>query len=102
MSKRNKSGRRASEITRLGLIDGGPSPDAEMVEAAKPVNRLWLVGGIALVLTLVVGVFAANGWFPRTDGLSGKRSGWFGAEVAKNSASCLWSEKREKRSFYRF
>ncbi len=40
--------------------------------------------GVALV---VIGVFASNGWFPNTDPVSGKRTGWFGKSIAKNAPS---------------
>lgn len=30
---------------------------------------------------------AANGWLPRTDPLSGKKTGWFGKELPNNAAS---------------
>jgi hypothetical protein len=44
---------------------------------------------LALVLTLLItaGIFAKNGWFPSTDAISGKRTGWFGQTVAKNAPS---------------
>lgn len=34
---------------------------------------------------LALGVFAANGWLPRTDPLSGKEYGWFGSESSPPS-----------------
>jgi hypothetical protein len=44
---------------------------------------------LALVLMLLVtaAIFAKNGWFPSTDAISGKRTGWFGQQVAKNAPS---------------
>ena len=44
---------------------------------------------LALVFVLLVtaGIFAKQGWFPTTDKLSGKRTGWFGQSVAKNAPS---------------
>src|SRR5690348_12521448 len=44
---------------------------------------------LALVFTLLVtaGIFAKQGWFPSTDKLSGKRTGWFGQTVATNAPS---------------
>ncbi len=43
-----------------------------------------------LVILLVVGVFAKNGWFPRTDQLSGDKTGWFGKQLSKNTPS-VWN-----------
>ena len=45
------------------------------------------IGVFLFVLLIVIGIFAANGWFPATDALSGKRTGWFGKEVARNAPS---------------
>ena len=42
-------------------------------------NR-WAAIVVVFVLMIVVGVFAENGWFPATDPLSGKKTGWFGSE----------------------
>ncbi|MFN0278655.1 MAG: FG-GAP repeat domain-containing protein [Pyrinomonadaceae bacterium] len=41
----------------------------------------------ALVLLLGLGVMARNGWLPRTDPLSGKRTGWFGKAMPKDASS---------------
>ena len=41
----------------------------------------------ALVVFIGLGVFANNGWFPHTDSLTGKKTGWFGHELAKNAGS---------------
>jgi hypothetical protein len=38
------------------------------------------------MLLLTAGLFAKNGWFPSADPLSGRKTGWFGKELAKNSA----------------
>lgn len=40
-----------------------------------------------LLLLITVGVFAANDWFPKTDPMSGKMTGWFGRELPKNATS---------------
>ena len=50
---------------------------------ASMTNRTRLFyGSVALCLVVLVGigVFAKNGWFPKTDPLSGKKTGWFGSE----------------------
>src|SRR6185369_4725675 len=41
----------------------------------------------ALVVFVGLGVFANNGWLPHTDSLTGKKTGWFGHELAKNAGS---------------
>src|SRR5688500_5662340 len=51
-------------------------------------RRLLLRCGIfVLAVLFTIGVFASNGWFPGTDRASGKRTGWFGAPLAKNAPS---------------
>lgn len=49
---------------------------------AASAKRRWLASASALVLVslIVAGVFARNGWFPRTDAVTGKRTGWFGSK----------------------
>jgi hypothetical protein len=44
------------------------------------------VSAFALVTLVVIGVFASNGWFPKTDPLSGKKTGWFGRPVSEPGA----------------
>ena len=52
-------------------------------------RRKLFYGGVALALITFIslGIFAKNGWFPHTDPLSGKKTGWFGAELPRNAAS---------------
>lgn len=45
------------------------------------------LGAIAVGLLLGLGVMAKNGWLPHTDGLSGKKVGWFGKELPRNAES---------------
>ncbi|MFN6963648.1 MAG: FG-GAP repeat domain-containing protein [Pyrinomonadaceae bacterium] len=45
------------------------------------------VAALALVTTVVFGVFARNGWLPSTDPVSGKKTGWFGKQLPKNASS---------------
>ena len=42
---------------------------------------------MGLIVLIAAGVFASNGWFPRTDTFSGSRFGWFGQPLAKNAPS---------------
>ena len=42
---------------------------------------------LVFVLLVAAGIFAKNGWFPSTDALTGKRTGWFGRTIAKNAPS---------------
>ena len=40
-----------------------------------------------MVLSMIaVGVFARNGWFPSTDALTGKKTGWFGRSLSEPPA----------------
>jgi hypothetical protein len=52
-------------------------------------RRTLFYGSLALGLALLItaGIFAKNGWFPSTDSLSEKRTGWFGKPLAKNAPS---------------
>jgi hypothetical protein len=40
---------------------------------------VYTFGSSCLVVLVFAGIFAKNGWFPSTDPLSGKRTGWFGS-----------------------
>ena len=55
----------------------------------KRFARRLLASCITLTLGLLIvgGIFARQGWFPSTDGLTGERRGWFGSPLAKNSSS---------------
>lgn len=44
-------------------------------------------GALILVFLVGLGVLAANGWLPRTDSLTGKKTGWFGKELPENASS---------------
>ena len=59
----------------------------------KRYSRRPLASFITLTLGLLIvrGIFARNGWFPSTDGLTGKRKTWFGKPVAKENASSIWN-----------
>lgn len=90
MSKRTrKRTRRASEIIEIGLsaTEAKPLDTGEVNTPATKRSRFWMVGVVGFVLLLTLGVFARNDWFPRTDGLSGKKYGWFGKELARNATS---------------
>lgn len=52
-------------------------------------RRKMVYGGsaCALVVLIGLGVFANNGWLPKTDPLTGKKTGWFGKELPKNAGS---------------
>lgn len=88
MSKRN--GRRgAPEIVEMSLSSGA---NAEIHTTEPSSNeprrsKLWPVLGAMFVLVLAVGIFATNGWFPRTDAMTGKKSGWFGKPLPLNATS---------------
>ena len=55
----------------------------------KKFSRRLLASCVRLTLGLLIvgGIFASKGWFPSTDGLTGKRTGWFGARLARNAGS---------------
>lgn len=51
-------------------------------------SRIYAVAGVSLiVILLMTGVMARNGWFPNTDPMTGERTGWFGKKLPKNAPS---------------
>lgn len=50
-------------------------------------RNVWTLLTIGVVSFGVFGVMARNGWFPSTDPLTGQKTGWFGAKLAKNASS---------------
>lgn len=64
-------------------------------EETKPAGAgkrmAYWTGGAALLLLIAVGVFAQNGWLPRTDPLSGERFGWFGVKFNEHAAGSNWN-----------
>lgn len=50
-------------------------------------GKVWYVAAACVLLLAAVGVMASNGWLPRTDALTGKKTGWFGKELPKNASS---------------
>ncbi|CAN5580564.1 hypothetical protein BH10ACI3_BH10ACI3_20410 [soil metagenome] len=70
---------------------GAPRPRSPIssikIGIAWLANHKIVIAVAALVCLIGVGVFAKNGWFPSTDPLSGKRTGWFGNAIAKNAPS---------------
>ncbi len=55
----------------------------------KDARKVWLFGLAICVLVCLIGlsVMAENGWLPRTDPVSGKKTGWFGRELPNNAKS---------------
>jgi len=54
----------------------------------EKLGRLLIFLSIFLVIGLIsFGVMAANDWLPKTDPLTGKKTGWFGKELPKNASS---------------
>lgn len=59
-----------------------------LIPTTRPAGRKRLLLGLCvftLVFLVAIGVLANNGWLPRTDPITGKRTGWFGREVARNA-----------------
>src|SRR5260221_13792840 len=66
--------------------------DSEAFEKTATRNRdrrrpLYAVAATALIVFIGLGVFAENKWWPSTDPLTGKKTGWFGKELPKNAGS---------------
>jgi hypothetical protein len=56
------------------------------IPTAGKQNLFYGLVALFLLAAVGLGVFAKNGWLPRTDSLSGKRTGWFGRALPKNIA----------------
>jgi hypothetical protein len=74
----------------LSVVQNSPPAADKPSVLSRLVTRRVALGSIAICFLIVLGVFAKNGWLPRTDPLSGKKSGWFGAELPKH-ASSTWN-----------
>ena len=98
MSKKKR--RDKTEVVVLGLNESNPSGRSGEIVATDAFNvstlkrftcylkAHWIgMTAIIFVLFLGLGVMAKNDWLPRTDPLSGKRTGWFGKEIPKNTTS---------------
>ena len=57
-----------------------------------------MIVAAGLLILLVLGAFGQMGWFPNTNVETGKRTGWFGTEVAKTSESSNWNPFAETKS----
>jgi len=54
----------------------------------NPHRKLLFGGSVVVAFAFVaLGIFASNGWLPRTDPLSGEKTGWFGRKLPRNSSS---------------
>jgi len=50
------------------------------------IKKRWLpITSLILVFMIAFGAMAKNGWLPHTDGLTGKKTGWFGRELGKSN-----------------
>lgn len=61
-----------------------------LMSSIVPAKRKTLLKGLcvfAVIALIGLGVMAANGWLPRTDSLSGEKTGWFGKKLPKNAGS---------------
>lgn len=57
-------------------------------------NRRKLILGIGVlagVAMVTLGVFASNDWLPKTDPMTGAKTGWFGRKLPKNSTASAWN-----------
>jgi FG-GAP-like repeat len=96
MSTHKRAGNRASNATAssdlLSIIETNPSGPENVARQDRQRfvfkrSHSLALGGLIVILLLGVGIMASNGWLPSTDPLSGKRTGWFGKELAKNAPS---------------
>ena len=56
-----------------------------IISREKRRSLLTWFSAFAIVAMIVAGVFAKNGWFPNTDGMTGEKTGWFGSKLPKNA-----------------
>lgn len=94
MSRKKVRNRAASEIVQLSLSNPTPVGNTGSGEYLRVSNTtgasrrgLKILVGIGVLMVVVVGVFAANGWLPRNDASTGRNYGWFGRELPKGFAS---------------
>ncbi|MBK6723826.1 MAG: VCBS repeat-containing protein [Acidobacteria bacterium] len=59
------------------------------IAGARSTTLLYSLSAFALVSLITLGIFASNGWLPKTDPNTGKKTGWFGKELLGGSASVL-------------
>ena len=57
-----------------------------------------MIVAAGLLILLVLGAFGQMGWLPNTNVETGKRTGWFGTEIAKTSESSNWNPFAETKS----
>jgi RHS repeat-associated protein len=50
------------------------------IEPSKRRKLIIGVSAFAMIFLIGLGIMARNGWLPRTDAVSGKKTGWFGSE----------------------
>ena len=55
--------------------------------AERRKKLLAIFGVSAALLLITLGVFASNDWLPKTDPMTGRKTGWFGKELPKNATS---------------
>jgi hypothetical protein len=53
-------------------------------------DHLLAIVSTAVMFLFCLGVMASNGWLPHTDGLTGKKSGWFGKDLSYGTAN-IWN-----------
>lgn len=90
MSKKKSSLQNKLPVTETtGQSESIISPtDAHQLTKIDWKKRLLYPSVIVLLLALVgVGVLAKNNWLPRTDAVTGQRTGWFGQALPENAAS---------------
>ena len=56
-----------------------------------------MIVAAGLLILLVLGAFGQMGWLPNTNVETGKRTGWFGTEIAKTSESSNWNPFAETK-----
>ena len=68
---------------------------AMQLKGRKNISQIFVATGLLILLGL--GAFGQMGWLPNTDPKTGKRTGWFGTEIAKNSESSNWNPFAETK-----
>ena len=60
-------------------------------EPEKRRRFIWAFVALGMILLIGLGVMASNNWLPHTDSVSGRKFGWFGKEIPKNSTSSIYA-----------
>lgn len=81
-----KQVRQSKTNIRIVTCESENTNDQEEIGVRANLRRYFIpLGASVFLLLIVLGLFAKNGWLPRSE--NGTRYGWFGRELSKNAPS---------------